>query len=57
MFGTGGAGLFSVCAGGLLVSGVTGVLGEVRGHRVLCSGRGFAGPTDAFGARKARGWR
>ena len=46
-----------VCAGAFLVFGVMGVLGEVRGRRVPCSGRGFAGSTDAFGAGKAWGWR
>ena len=57
MFGTGGARPFSVSASGFLVFVVTGILGEVWGRRVLCSGRGFAGPTDAFGTRKAGGWQ
>ena len=55
MFGTGGAWSFSVSAGGFSVFGVTGVLGEVRGHRGLYSGQGFSGPTNAFGARMACG--
>ena len=38
MIGTGVDWLFFVCAGGFLVFGVMGMLGEVWGRRVPCSG-------------------